>query len=124
MRTARVRPTMETGLIEGANMSDRRISGTQQVVSDALIEAAVDGRADAWEALVENLAGRVWAAAAGWLRRTEDISQVSQLVWLRLADHLAEIEPADVADWVVSTTERESIRMVRLGFEGLGSLAG
>jgi RNA polymerase sigma factor (sigma-70 family) len=80
----------------------------------ALIGAASAHDDDAWNELVRRFAGLV----AGTIRRYRipptDAQDVSQLVWLRLVEHLSRLrEPAALPGWLSTTTRHECERLLR-----------
>jgi RNA polymerase sigma factor (sigma-70 family) len=81
-----------------------------------LVGAASAHDDDAWAELVRRFAGLV----AGTIRRyrlsAADTQDVSQLVWLRLVEHLSRLrEPAALPGWLSTTTRHECERLVRAG---------
>jgi RNA polymerase sigma factor (sigma-70 family) len=82
-------------------------------VSD-LVAAARDGDDTAWAALVDRYSGMVWAVARGHRLSHADATDVSQTVWLRLAEHLHRLrEPAAVGGWLATVARNESLRLTR-----------
>jgi RNA polymerase sigma factor (sigma-70 family) len=85
-----------------------------------LVSSSIDGDEDGWNQLVRRYAGLV----AGVIRRHRipdaDIPDVSQLVWLRLIEHLRHIrEPAALPGWIATTTGRECQRWLRANSRSL-----
>jgi len=81
-----------------------------------LVRAAGDGDAQAWNALVEQFSGLVWAVVRGHRLRDADAADVVQTTWLRLVEHLDAIRDADrVGAWLVTTARRESLRVLQRG---------
>ena len=79
-----------------------------------LVRAAAAGDSAAWEAIVENFSGLVWAVARGYGLGPADVADVFQTTWLRLVEHLDRIaSPERVGAWLATTARRESLRMVR-----------
>lgn len=90
----------------------------------ALVLGARAGNADAWNALVERFARLVFATCVGYRLSGSDAADVSQTVWLRLAEHLHRIEhPERVGGWLVTTARRECLALLRARtrFEPLAS---
>jgi RNA polymerase sigma factor (sigma-70 family) len=82
-------------------------------VSD-LVAAARDGDDEAWASLVDRYSGMVWAVARGHRLSHADATDVSQTVWLRLAEHLHRLrEPAAVGGWLATVARNESLRLTR-----------
>jgi RNA polymerase sigma factor (sigma-70 family) len=80
-----------------------------------LVYAAAQGDQQAWDALVERYAGRVWAIARGVYRLgPTDAADVSQTTWLRLVENLNRIrDPESVGAWLAETAKNECLRLLR-----------
>jgi DNA-directed RNA polymerase specialized sigma24 family protein len=65
-----------------------------------LVRAAADGSLQAWCTLVARHAPAVWAWAVDWTDDDAVAAQVSEVVWLRLAQSLLELQGTPVADWL------------------------
>ncbi|WP_239163447.1 RNA polymerase sigma factor [Paractinoplanes rishiriensis] len=86
----------------------------------SLVRGTIDGDEEGWNQLVRRYAGLV----AGVIRRHRipdaDLQDVSQLVWLRLIEHLRQIrEPAALPGWIATTTGRECQRWLRANSRSL-----
>jgi RNA polymerase sigma factor (sigma-70 family) len=80
----------------------------------ALVEAGVDGDESAWNELVSRYAGLVAHVIRRYRLPPADTQDVSQLVWLRLVEHLGELrEPAALPGWLATTTRHECERHLR-----------
>lgn len=80
-----------------------------------LIVAAAQGDQRAWDALVDRYAGLVWSTARGYRLGDSDAEDVCQTVWLRLVEQLGSLrEPQALPGWLVTTTRRECLRVLRL----------
>ena len=78
-----------------------------------LVQATVDGGTEAWNELVRRYAPLVMAVARSYQLAATDAQDVSQTVWLRLVEHLAELRAPDaLPGWLVTTTQRECRRQV------------
>ena len=78
-----------------------------------LVQASAAGDEAAWNALVQRYAPLVMAVARGYRLSAADTQDVSQTVWLRLVQHLADLSNAEaLPGWIVVTTQRESIRQL------------
>jgi len=65
----------------------------------------------AWDALVDGLGPSLWAAARGRGLTVPDASEVFQLAWLRLADHLDDIDgQSEVGAWLHAVVHDEATR--------------
>ncbi|TMK40017.1 MAG: sigma-70 family RNA polymerase sigma factor [Actinobacteria bacterium] len=79
-----------------------------------LVRDASSGDAGAWSALVDRFAPLVWSIARGYRLRDQDAADVSQVTWLRLAEHIERLrEPERVGAWLVTTARRESLAVIR-----------
>jgi hypothetical protein len=85
-------------------------AGTSELV--ARVSAGDQG---AWDQLVERYGELVWAVARAHGLGRSDASEVSQVTWLLLTQHLASIQqPERLGDWLLRTATREAYRMCRL----------
>jgi RNA polymerase sigma factor (sigma-70 family) len=79
-----------------------------------LLARAADGDQRAWNALVQQLGGLVWAIARAHRLGDADAAEVAQLTWLRLVEHLADLnQPGYVGAWLATTARRECLRVLR-----------
>jgi|tagenome__1003787_1003787.scaffolds.fasta_scaffold20659930_2 RNA polymerase sigma factor (sigma-70 family) len=79
-----------------------------------LVRAAADGDREAWNALVDRYIPLVWSVTRAYRLAQRDAEDVSQTVWLRLVEHLGDIrEPRALPKWIMTTTKRESLRLLR-----------
>lgn len=78
----------------------------------ALVVAARDGRQDAWDQLVRQFSGTLWAVTRSVGLGAAEANDVCQTAWLRLYEHLDRIEqPGRVGAWLATTAKREAIRV-------------
>jgi DNA-directed RNA polymerase specialized sigma24 family protein len=83
-------------------------------VAEALIAAAAAGDQHAWDTLVDRLAQYVWDTARDAGLDVEAAAAVSQLCWMRLADHLDGLRldglrtETDVRTWLRTAVHREA----------------
>lgn len=88
-----------------------RLSEEQLAV---LATAAASGSELAWERLVQELGGMLWAVARAFRLSDADAADVVQATWARLVEHLDRLsEPGRVAAWVATTARRECLRVLR-----------
>jgi RNA polymerase sigma factor (sigma-70 family) len=81
-----------------------------------LVHRARDGDKAAWDELVERYAPLVWSNCRRYRLSFADSEDVGQSVWLRLVEHLSTLrEPAALPGWIATTTQRECLRLLRLG---------
>jgi RNA polymerase sigma factor (sigma-70 family) len=79
-----------------------------------LVNAASSGDQDAWGALVAEFGALVLGVARAHRLSDADVADVAQTTWLRLVEHLREIEdPERVGAWLATTAWRESARLLR-----------
>ena len=85
-------------------MIDVELAGT--------VKEAISGSQEAWNLLVERFSGLVWSIARSQLLDISDASDVSQTVWLRLAEHIGVLrEPEHVDAWLAVTARHEAQRV-------------
>jgi RNA polymerase sigma factor (sigma-70 family) len=80
----------------------------------ALVTAAAAGSEIAWERLVRELGGLLWAVARTFRLGDADAADVVQATWVRLLEHLDRLtEPGRVGAWIATTARRECLRVLR-----------
>jgi RNA polymerase sigma factor (sigma-70 family) len=85
-------------------MIDVELAGT--------VREAISGSQEAWDQLVERFSGLVWSVARSQSLDTADASDVSQTVWLRLAERIGTLrDPERVGAWLAVTTRHEAQRV-------------
>ncbi len=83
------------------------------VITD-LVTRAAKGDKHAWDALVERFIPLIWSICRRYRLGDADAEDVSQNVWLHLADQLDKIrDPAALPGWLATTTRRECLRVLR-----------
>lgn len=81
-----------------------------------LVRAAAAGDQLAWDALVQQYSGLLWAVARAHRLSEADAADVVQATWLRLFEHLARLhDPARVGAWLATTARRECLHVLRSG---------
>lgn len=79
-----------------------------------LVRAAAAGNQQAWNGLVQEFGSMIWAVARAHRLCHEDAADVSQATWLRLFEHLGQLnEPGRVGAWLATTARRECLRALR-----------
>jgi RNA polymerase sigma factor (sigma-70 family) len=79
----------------------------------ALVAAALDGDQAAWNDLVHRYAPLVASVLARYRLFGADGDDVSQVVWLRLVEHLKGLrEPRALPKWIITTTRNECTRLI------------
>jgi RNA polymerase sigma factor (sigma-70 family) len=79
-----------------------------------LLAQAAGGDQRAWDALVAQHGRLLWAVARSYRLDQADAADVVQTAWLRLVEHLDRIEdPSRLVGWLVTTTRRECLRVLR-----------
>jgi RNA polymerase sigma factor (sigma-70 family) len=80
---------------------------------DELVEGARRGDQAAWNALVRRYSPLVLAVIRAYRLCEKDAEDVSQIVWLRLIEHLGRIrEPRAAPKWIMTTARHEAQRVV------------
>ncbi|MFF5968990.1 RNA polymerase sigma factor [Streptomyces collinus] len=80
----------------------------------ALVQAAAEGDAAAWKALVEGLSPLVWSVVRAHRLSDADAHEVYQTAWFRFAQHLGRIrEPGKAGAWLASTARHECLKVIR-----------
>jgi RNA polymerase sigma factor (sigma-70 family) len=88
------------------------MSGDPAVV--LLVNRARQDDKGAWDELVERFAPLVWSICRRYRLSRSDAEDISQVVWLRLVEHLSALrEPAALPGWIATTTQRECLRTLR-----------
>lgn len=81
-----------------------------------MVVGARNGDKGAWDELVERYAPLVWTVSRRFRLSAEDVDDVGQTVWLLLIEHLPGLrDPAALPGWIVTTTHRECLRLMRTG---------
>lgn len=87
-------------------------SATDRSDAANLVIQAAAGDQGAWSRLVDHYARLVWAVTRSFRLSDSDAADVSQVVWLRLLEHIDRIDPERTGAWLVVTTRRECLRML------------
>ena len=98
---------------------DERLDREHTAENAELVARAGNGDQVAWDRLVDRYGEVVWAVARAQGLGVRDASDVSQVTWLLLAQHLGALrQPERVGAWLLGTATREAYRMRRLrGYE-------
>jgi RNA polymerase sigma factor (sigma-70 family) len=81
-----------------------------------LVNAAEAGNPQAWNCLVAEFGGMIWAIARAHRLRDADAADVAQATWLALFENLGRInDPTRVGAWLATTARRECLRVIRHG---------
>jgi DNA-directed RNA polymerase specialized sigma24 family protein len=95
------------------------------VGTSELVARASAGEQVAWDQLVERYGQMVWAVARAHGLGRDDASDVSQVTWLLLTQHLGSLQqPERLGSWLLRTATHEAFRMCRLRGCGVPSPAG
>lgn len=79
-----------------------------------LVARAADGDEAAWNALVDEFGGLVWATTRAHRLSAADAADVFQITWIRLVENLDRIQDlAHVNGWLATTARRESLSLLR-----------
>ena len=91
-----------------------RGDGREDQAVAGLVRAAARGEEAAWAGLVGRFAGLVWSVIQGYRLAPAEAADVSQVTWLRLAEHIHRLrEPERVGAWMTATAGRECLRLLR-----------
>lgn len=98
----------------GAEAAHSSLSGDPSVAD--LVARACYGDQRAWDALVDRYSSLIWWICRRYRLADADAADVSQSVWLQLVDRLDRVgDPAALAGWLASATQRECSRIGRAG---------
>jgi RNA polymerase sigma factor (sigma-70 family) len=79
-----------------------------------LLRRAADGDQAAWNRLLDEFGGLVWATTRAYRLSAADAADVFQITWMRLVEHLDRIhDPARLGAWLATTARRESLHAIR-----------
>ncbi len=80
----------------------------------SLVTRAASGDQGAWDEIIERYAPLVWSICRRNGLDRADIDDVGQSVWLLLVEKIGTLrEPAALPGWLVTTTHRECLRVLR-----------
>jgi RNA polymerase sigma factor (sigma-70 family) len=80
------------------------------------VNAAASGDQRAWNALIDEFSGLIWAVARAHRLYDADAADVAQATWLRAFEHLERLrDPARIGPWLATTARRECLRVLRVG---------
>ncbi len=80
-----------------------------------VVRAAAEGDQNAWDSLVSQFQGLVWATVRSHRLGDAEAGDVVQTTWLRLVENLGTIrDPERLAGWLVTTARRECLRCLRI----------
>jgi RNA polymerase sigma factor (sigma-70 family) len=81
---------------------------------EQLVQAARERDSSAWAAIIQRYAELIRHVAGRYRLSTADVEDVSQLVWLKLFDHLDRIrEPRALPGWIATTTANACLGMAK-----------
>lgn len=79
-----------------------------------LVADASRGDRRAWERIVDEYVGLIWAIARSHRLADGDAHDVTQTTWLRLVENIDRLaEPSRVGAWLATTARRECLRVLR-----------
>lgn len=91
-----------------------RTDAEERCVVATLVTTAASGDGRAIEALVQRYSGLVWSIAWKYHLSATDAADVTQVVWLRLVENVAQIrQPDSIGAWLASVTRHECLRLLR-----------
>ena len=79
-----------------------------------VVKSAAAGDQDGWDALVREFGGLVSRIARAHRLHDADAADVTQATWMKLLEHLEDLnDPARVGAWLATTARRECLRVLR-----------
>lgn len=85
-----------------------------------IVKAAADGDQRAWDGLIREFAGLIWATTRAHRLDDADAADVAQATWLRLFENLGRLhDPGRVGAWLATTARRECLRILRASARSL-----
>ena len=79
-----------------------------------LLRTAAQGDQEAWNQLVDQFNGLLWAVTRAHRLTQADAADVVQMTWARLVENLDQIrDPEHIGAWLVTTARRECLRVLR-----------
>jgi RNA polymerase sigma factor (sigma-70 family) len=104
----------EAGKPRHLNSGEARRLGGEDLVE--IVRAAAAGDARSWDRLVGEYRGMVGAVARAHRLGDADACDVAQSTWLKLLEHLGQLnDPSRVGAWLATTARRECLRVLRAG---------
>jgi RNA polymerase sigma factor (sigma-70 family) len=97
--------------LTGRGVTEQEETAARSEAANLVVLAAA-GDQQAWSRLVDHYARLVWAVTRSFRLTDSDASDVSQVVWLRLLEHIDRVDPVRVGAWLVVTTRRECLRVL------------
>ena len=80
-----------------------------------IVRSAAAGDQRAWNQLVDEFAGMVWAIARAHRLNDADAADVTQWTWMKCLERLDQIrDPARIGAWLATTARRECLRVLRV----------
>jgi RNA polymerase sigma factor (sigma-70 family) len=81
---------------------------------ERVVARAVAGDHSAWDALIDEFGGVVWAATRAHRLDSADAADAFQVTWMRLVESLGRInDPARLGPWLATTARRECLAVLR-----------
>jgi RNA polymerase sigma factor (sigma-70 family) len=93
----------------------RRMNGGRLAGDDVerLVAGVADGDQIAWNTLVDEFGGLVWATTRAHNLHDEDAADVFQTTWMRLVENLDSIQdPTRLGCWLATTARRECLTAI------------
>jgi RNA polymerase sigma factor (sigma-70 family) len=82
--------------------------------AEQLVQGAREGDSGAWATITQRYAELIRSVARRYRLSSADIEDVSQLVWLKLFDHIDQIrEPRALPGWIATTTANACLGMAK-----------
>lgn len=78
-----------------------------------LVEEAVAGNREAWDAIVDQMNNMVWSVVRSFRLSDADSNDAAQMIWLRVLENLHKVrDPERLGLWISTTSRRECIRLI------------
>jgi RNA polymerase sigma factor (sigma-70 family) len=107
-------PGMSDTSLQRTIRSKSAVRGPDEIA--ALVERAAAGDERAWDDLVTEFGGLIWAVTRAHRLSHADAAEVAQITWTRLVEHVDRLQdPARVGAWLATTARRESLGIRRRG---------
>jgi RNA polymerase sigma factor (sigma-70 family) len=85
-------------------------------VAADLVRHAAGGDRRAWDALVDEYGGLIWAITRSYRLSAPEAADVSQTTWLRLCENIDRLrDPGAVGAWLATTARRECLNQQSRG---------
>lgn len=96
------------------SLTYRKVAMDPRASLTTLVAAAAAGDEGAWAQIVDRFGGLLWGTARAHRLEAHLAADVVQATWLRLIEHLGQIQqPEALPGWLLTTCRREALRVLR-----------